>query len=125
MPAATLLLLDRNVVGLVKDFAGAAFVIIELINNITEPLRLPVWTLTLVIVLLAIGFPVVITFSWIYDIHPQEGIVKTEPAVRDKTGAIHSGKTLDKSIAVLSFDNLSSDQENTYFIDGMMCCNSL
>ena len=54
--------------------------IIELINNITEPLRLPEWTPTLVIVLLAIGFPVVIIFSWIYDVRPDGGMVKTEPA---------------------------------------------
>ena len=52
--------------------------IIELINNITEPLHLPDWTPTLVIVLLAIGFPIVIIFSWIYDVHPEGGIVKTE-----------------------------------------------
>jgi hypothetical protein len=50
----------RNVVRVVTVYAGAAFVIIELINNVYEPLRLPEWTPTLVIVLLAIGFPIVI-----------------------------------------------------------------
>jgi TolB-like protein/tetratricopeptide (TPR) repeat protein len=70
----------RNVIRVVTVYAGAAFVIIELINNITEPLRLPDWTPTLVIVLLAIGFPIVFIFSWIYDIHPEDGMVKTEPA---------------------------------------------
>jgi TolB-like protein len=70
----------RNVVRVITVYAGAAFVIIELINNITEPLRLPEWTPTLVIVLLAIGFPILIIFSWIYDIHPEEGMVKTEPS---------------------------------------------
>ena len=68
----------RNVVRVITVYGGAAFVIIELINNITEPLRLPDWTPTLVIVLLAIGFPIVIIFSWIYDVHPEGGIVKTE-----------------------------------------------
>ena len=72
----------RNVVRVVTVYAGAAFVIIELINNITEPLNLPEWTPTLVIVLLATGFPIVIIFSWIYDIHPEGGMVKTEPADR-------------------------------------------
>ena len=69
----------RKVVHVITVYAGAAFVIIELINNITEPLRLPGWTLTLVIVLLLIGFPVAVIFSWIYDIHPEAGIHKTEP----------------------------------------------
>ena len=68
----------RNVVRVIAVYAGAAFVIIELVNNITEPLRLPDWTPTLVIVLLAIGFPVAIIFSWIYDMHPEGGMVKTE-----------------------------------------------
>jgi adenylate cyclase len=68
----------RNVVRVITVYAGAAFVIIELINNITEPLRLPEWTPTLVIVLLAICFPVVIIFSWIFDVTP-EGIEKTTP----------------------------------------------
>ena len=75
----------RNVVRVITVYAGAAFVIIELINNITEPLRLPGWTPAFVIVLLAIGFPVVIIFSWIYDVHPEEGMVKTEAAREDRS----------------------------------------
>ena len=74
----------RNVVRVITVYAGAAFVIIELINNITEPLQLPDWTPALVIVLLAIGFPVIIIFSWIYDVHPEGGIIKTEPVDKSK-----------------------------------------
>lgn len=140
----------RNVVRVVTVYAGAAFVIIELINNITEPLHLPEWTPTLVIVLLAIGFPVVIIFSWIYDVHPEESMVKTEAADKIKAEDIpkssnswkiasyvsfvvivglialnvipRSGKKeiVDKSIAVLPFINDSPDDENTYFINGIM-----
>lgn len=140
----------RNVVRVITVYAGAAFVIIELINNITEPLRLPEWTPTIVIVLLAIGFPIAIIFSWIYDIHPQEGMVRTEAADKVKVEDIPKStnswrmasyisfvvivglivlniiprtgkkKMLDKSIAVLPFTNMSTDEENTYFIDGLM-----
>ena len=76
-------------VRLITVYAGAAFVIIELINNITEPLRLPDWTPALVIVLLAIGFPIVAIASWIYDIHPRDGVVKTEPAFTTSTIPSH------------------------------------
>ena len=96
---------------MITVYAGAAFVIIELILNITEPLRLPEWTPPLVIVLLAIGFPIVIIFSWIYDVHPEGGFVKTKPV---------NSKILDKSIAVLPFRNDSPDQERMYFINGTM-----
>jgi TolB-like protein len=67
----------RKVVHVITVYAGAAFVIIELVNNITEPLRLPAWTPTLMIIMLAVGFPVALIFSWIFDVTP-EGIEKTK-----------------------------------------------
>ncbi len=57
-------------------YAGAAFVTIELINNVVDPLRLPSWLPTIVILLLIIGFPVVAILSWIFDLTP-EGLKKT------------------------------------------------
>jgi len=70
----------RKVIHVITVYAGVAFVIIELVNNVTEPLRLPDWTPTPVITLLLIGFPVAVIFSWIYDIHPEEGVIKTKPS---------------------------------------------
>ena len=93
----------RNVVRVLMVYAGAAFVIIELINNITEPLHLPVWTPTLVIVLLAIGFPLVIIFSWVYDVHPQEGMVKTKPADGNETGDIPKPSNSWRIASYISF----------------------
>jgi tetratricopeptide (TPR) repeat protein len=43
---------------------------------ITPALSLPPWTVTLTIIILAIGFPVTVVLSWIFDITP-EGIKKT------------------------------------------------
>ena len=93
----------RNVVRVITVYAGAAFVIIELINNITEPLRLPEWTPALVIVLLAIGFPVVIIFSWIYDIHPEGGMVKTGPVDKVKPEDIPKSSNSWKIASYVSF----------------------
>ena len=93
----------RNVVRVITIYAGAAFVIIELINNITEPLRLPEWTPTLVIVLLAIGFPIVMISSWIYDIHPEGGIVKTEPIENVKSEEIPASSNSWKIASYISF----------------------
>jgi TolB-like protein/tetratricopeptide (TPR) repeat protein len=69
----------RKVVKVIIMYAVAAYVIIELCGNVVEPLSLPEWTPTLIIVLLVIGFPFAVIFSWIFDITPK-GIVKTEPA---------------------------------------------
>jgi TolB-like protein/cytochrome c-type biogenesis protein CcmH/NrfG len=64
---------------------------------------LPDWTPTLVIVLLAIGFPIVIIFSWIYDIHPEEGMVKTEPAEKAKAEDIPKSSNGWKIASYISF----------------------
>ncbi len=58
-------------------YATAAFVLIELVNNLSEPLNLPPKLATLVVVVLAVGFPLAIILAWIYDLTP-EGIEKTK-----------------------------------------------
>jgi tetratricopeptide (TPR) repeat protein len=68
----------RKVVRVIFVYAATSFVIMELVDIIEDPLLLPEWTLTLVIVLLSIGFPIAIIFSWIFDITP-EGLKKTGP----------------------------------------------
>ena len=69
----------RKVVRVITVYAAAAFVILELLSIIIEPLRLPEWTLQFAIVFLCIGFIIALILSWIYNIHPEGGIVKTEP----------------------------------------------
>ncbi len=81
----------RNVVRVITVYAGAAFVILELVDIITEPFGLPVWTLILAAVILSVGFVILVIVSWIYDIHPQRGVVKTEPD--DKLEASDSSKS--------------------------------
>ncbi|RLD92683.1 MAG: hypothetical protein DRJ29_11080 [Bacteroidetes bacterium] len=68
----------RNVVRRNTVYAATAFVILEVVSIVQEPLRLPERTLLLVIILLSIGFIISIAISWIYDWTP-EGIQKTEP----------------------------------------------
>jgi len=81
----------RKVVRVITVYAAAAFVILELVSIIVEPLRLPEWTLQFAIVFLCIGFIIAVILSWIYDIHPERGIVKTEP--------VHKYKEEEKSTA--------------------------
>jgi hypothetical protein len=68
----------RNVVRRNTVYAATAFVILEVVSIVEDPLKLPEWILLVVIVLLSIGFIVSIILSWIYDITP-EGIEKTKP----------------------------------------------
>ena len=98
-----------------------------------------------VIALLLIGFPVALVLAWIFDITPS-GIQRTSkvdvaiapPSHRRRNvvllataGAAISiaagffvlpravAHKIDKSIAVLPFENLSDEKENAYFADGV------
>ena len=68
----------RNVVRRNTVYAAAAFVILEVASIVQDPLNFPEWTLTLVIILLCIGFIVSLIISWIYDINPEGGLEKTK-----------------------------------------------
>ena len=75
----------RRVIHVITVYATSAFVIIELFDNLVEPLNLPSNLLTIVIIVLAIGFPFVIILSWIYDL-TSEGIEKTKPLSQIQEG---------------------------------------
>jgi tetratricopeptide (TPR) repeat protein len=67
----------RKVIKANAMYLATAFIILEVVDIITPALHLPSWTVTLVLVLLAVGFPISIILSWIFDVTP-EGFVKTE-----------------------------------------------
>jgi len=75
----------RRVVHVIAVYASAAFVIIELVNNVYETLNLPDRTPAVTLIILAIGFPLAIIFSWIFDVTP-EGVQKTKPLEEIETG---------------------------------------
>jgi TolB-like protein/Flp pilus assembly protein TadD len=77
----------RKVFRVIGMYAATAFIIMEAGDIMLPRLGLPDWTVTFVIILLIIGFPITILLSWIFDITP-EGILKTEPIKVDKKNAI-------------------------------------
>ena len=78
----------RKVVRVITVYAAAAFVILELTDIVAPSLGLPDWTLNFIIILLCVGFIITVIVSWIYDIHPEGGIVKTEACTKAKTDEI-------------------------------------
>ena len=94
----------RKVFKVIAMYAGTAFIILEVTNNLVNPLRLPEWTPALVVILLAIGFPFAIIFSWIFDITP-EGLKKTESveaAKRRKSQAVQVKRRLRASDIIIA-----------------------
>jgi TolB-like protein len=69
----------RKVIKVIAMYAGTAYIIMEAGEIMLPRLGLPDWTVTFIIILLIIGFPIAIILSWIFDVTP-EGIKKTEPA---------------------------------------------
>jgi len=55
----------RRVFRVAAVYLGSAYVILEAADMILPRLNLPDWTITLVMVLLGLGFPVALIFSWI------------------------------------------------------------
>jgi len=54
-----------------------AWLIMQVVDVVNEPLLLPDWFARVVILLLAVGFPIVLITSWAFDLTP-EGVVRDE-----------------------------------------------
>jgi TolB-like protein/Tfp pilus assembly protein PilF len=133
----------RKVYRVAVAYVIAAGGIIQLGSAAFPAWELPNWALRLVIVLLLIGFPIALILAWAFDVTPQ-GIRATPDVAVPRTHRrrnvimllatgvivsaiagffllprISSAHKIDKSIAVLPFENLSDDKENAYFADGI------
>jgi len=132
----------RKVYRVAAAYIIAAGGIIQLASAAFPAWELPSWALRLVIMLLLIGFPIALILAWAFDVTPQ-GIRATPSVAAPRThrrrnvimlvatGVIISAaagffllprvsaRKIDKSIAVLPFENLSDDKENAYFADGI------
>ena len=113
----------RKVIHVIVVYASSSFVIIELVNNVYETLNLPEWTPAFTLIVLSIGFPLAIIFSWIFDLTPQ-GFKKTKPY--ESAGADENINretvpriTYNNSIAVLPFEDMSPNKDQEYFCDGI------
>jgi len=77
----------RRVIHVIVVYATAAFVILGAVDIIFPRLNFPDWTVTFVMILLAVGFPIALIFSWIFDVTP-EGIEKTKLSIEVKKDEI-------------------------------------
>ena len=69
----------RKVLRTVGAYAVGVFVVLQLMDAAVEPLRIPDWLPTLVVIVLILGFPLVFILAWQYEITP-DGVKKTSTA---------------------------------------------
>jgi TolB-like protein/Flp pilus assembly protein TadD len=69
----------RKVLRTVGAYAVAVFVLLQLMDAAVEPLRLPDWLPTLVVIVIILGFPLVFLLAWHLEITPT-GVRRTEAA---------------------------------------------
>jgi TolB-like protein/Tfp pilus assembly protein PilF len=67
----------RRVPRTVAGYAVVVFVLLQLMDAAVEPLRLPDWLPTLVVIILILGFPLVFFLAWQFDITPA-GVRRTK-----------------------------------------------
>jgi len=139
----------RNVYKVAIAYGVVAWLLMQVATQVFPFLEIPNWAIRLLIMLLALGFPIALVIAWAFEATP-EGIKRT--VVADAVGEhSHGGAWVyvvligaalsvglfflgrysaparkagsvaigDKSIAVLPFENLSHDPDNAYFADGI------
>jgi len=137
----------RKVWRVAAGYGVVGWLIIQFATTVFPAFTLPLWTARLVIVLVLAGFPIALILAWAFDVS-SAGIEVTPEIVPTDCPPTFAGRRknlvplaiagllialaagyfliprasarkLDKSIAVLPFDNFSADQENAYFADGI------
>src|SRR5262245_60864846 len=63
----------RQMFRVAAAYAVVAWLLLQLVNNLAPALRLPDWAATFVVVLLIVGFPVALLFSWIQRMPAADG----------------------------------------------------
>ena len=139
----------RNVYKVAVAYAVVSWLLIQIATQIFPVFEIPTWAVRLIILALALGFPVALVLAWAYELTP-EGVKRTEEINPQQSISRSTGRKLDfaiigvlvaviavlafqrygggkppgpaipeKSIAVLPFENRSEEKANAYFADGI------
>lgn len=103
----------RKVYRAMAAYAVAGWLVLQIGEVTFEPLGLPGWAMTALIIVVILGFPVAVIFSWVFDITPA-GVRRD-----DGDTAPSPGRSGEPSIAVLPFADMSPGQDQRFFCEGI------
>jgi len=105
-------LVRRKVYPVIVTYAIASWVLLQIGEVTFDPLGVPDWVMTALVVVVIGGFPIAAVLAWMFDIAPT-GIVRDRPIeVSNKSDG-------PPSVAVLPFADMSPDQDQVYFCEGI------
>jgi len=110
---------ERKVIRVGIAYIVVGWIMMQVGEVTFEALSLPPWTLTLLIVVVLLGFPIALVLAWAFEVTP-EGVRKDSAGL--KPGADEEPPELDQSapsIAVLPFNDMSEHGDQAYFCEGI------
>ena len=90
----------RNVIRVGILYLVVCWLILDPIHVLFHMLDVPVWANRLVVILMAVGFPAVLLFAWVYEITP-EGLRPTAEVDPHRSIRQRTGQRLNRAIVVV------------------------
>ena len=90
----------RNVLRVAALYIVASWLVLQVTDVLASILPIPPWSGAFVFTLLVIGFPLVLVFSWVYEITP-EGMKRETSVGEDSRIPQESGRRMDRVLIVL------------------------
>src|SRR5438067_9242588 len=91
----------RNVYKVAVAYALVAWLLIQAASILFPTFDAPPWVMKIFVTAVALGFAVALILAWAFEITP-EGIVRTEDALANESGARRAGRKLTAVIIALA-----------------------
>ena len=114
----------RRVYSVAVAYLVGGWALAQGIAQVLPVFDIPNWVVRLTVLLIVLGFPVALAFSWFFDL-TRYGIVRTPDLDTRSTDIVPSATASnrvepgEKSIAVLPFNDLSPAKDHAYFGEGI------
>src|SRR5207244_12080734 len=91
----------RNVYKVAIAYAVVAWLLVQAASIFLPAFNAPQWAMQIVILVLAVGFPIALAFSWAFEITP-EGIVRESEVQTNESITHHTGRKIVALTIVLA-----------------------